>query len=238
MKQSSFADNIDADEINKFSKLASSWWDTTGKFKPLHQINPLRLNYINQHINLVNKTVLDVGCGGGILTESMSFRGAKVTGIDASFDVINAAKVHAKQSKLTVEYLHTTVENLLIQQPRQFDAITCLEMLEHVPNPQSVIDACFQLLKPGGLIFFSTINRNLISYFGAIVAAEHLLKMLPKGTHQYSKFIKPSELCGYMRSSGFEVMETIGMTYNPITQSYSLNQNNISINYIIRGRKM
>lgn len=238
MKQSEFTNNIDPDEIKKFSDLANNWWDTSGKFKPLHQINPLRLNYINQHINLVDKTVLDVGCGGGILCEGLSFRGAKVTGIDASNHIINVAKAHAQQSNLVINYLHTTIEDLLIQQPQQFDVITCLEMLEHVPNPQSVIDACFQLLKPDGVVFFATLNRNMFSYLGAIIAAEYLLKLLPKGTHQYSKFIKPSELCQYMRRAGFKVSETIGMTYNPITQSYSLNKNNININYIIKGVKI
>lgn len=231
------AQNIDENEIAKFEALASRWWDVNSEFKPLHQINPLRLNYIDERVALVGKTVLDVGCGGGILSESMARRGAFVTGIDMGEAPLSVARLHSLESGVEVNYRRITVEELAQEAPNRFDVVTCLEMLEHVPDPASVVKACHDLLKPGGTAFFATLNRNPKSYLFAIVGAEHILKLLPKGTHEYQKFIKPSELANHMRSSGLSVEGMTGMSYNPFTQHYFLKESDVSVNYLIYGRK-
>lgn len=228
--------NVDAQELGKFAALAHKWWDTNSEFKPLHDINPLRLNYIDQHALLAGKTVLDVGCGGGILSESMAVRGAKVTGIDLGEKALGVARLHQLESNVAIDYRCIAVEELAEQQAGMYDVVTCMEMLEHVPDPQSVVAACAALTKPGGQIFFSTLNRNPKSYLFAILGAEYVLNMLPKGTHEYEKFIKPSELSRWCRNAGLEVQEMIGMSYNPLNRKYSLNQD-ISVNYIIRTTK-
>ena len=229
--------NVDENEIAKFEALASRWWDPHSEFKPLHQINPLRVNYIDERVTLAGKKVLDVGCGGGLLTEAMAVRGAEVTGIDMGEAPLAVAKLHALEKNITVDYRQITVEALAQEMPQQFDVVTCLEMLEHVPDPQSVVNACYQLLKPSGQLFFATINRNPKSFLFAIVGAEYILNLLPKGTHEHSKFIKPSELSQFMRNSGLMVHDTTGMTYNPFLQTYRLNPKDISVNYLIYGSK-
>lgn len=228
--------NVDEQELGKFSALAHKWWDTNSEFKPLHDINPLRLNYIDQHALLAGKTVLDVGCGGGILSESMAVRGAHVTGIDLGEKALGVARLHQLESNVAVDYRCIAVEELAVQQAGTYDVVTCMEMLEHVPDPQSVVAACANLVKPGGQVFFSTLNRNPKSYLFAILGAEYVLNLLPKGTHEYEKFIKPSELSRWCRNAGLEVQEMIGMSYNPLTRTYALNQD-ISVNYIIRTVK-
>ena len=228
--------NVDPAEIAKFEALASRWWDKESEFKPLHDINPLRTNFIDGHAEIAGKKVLDVGCGGGILCESMSQRGAQVSGIDMGEAPLNIAKLHALESKLSISYQQITVEVLAEQQPESFDVVTCLEMLEHVPDPSSIIKACFNLCKPGGQVFFSTLNRNPKSFLMAVVGAEYLLKMLPKGTHDYKKFIRPSELAAWARQSGLSIGELVGMTYNPITKSYKLAQNT-DVNYLMQTSK-
>ncbi len=224
--------NVDPQEVRKFNALASRWWDSTSEFKPLHDINPLRLNYIDEHAGIAGKKVLDVGCGGGILSESMAFRGAEVTGIDMATAALSVAKLHLHESGAKVNYQQLSVEALASDQPETFDVVTCMELLEHVPDPSSVIKSCAELVKPGGDIFFSTLNRNAKSYLFAILGAEYILKMLPKGTHDYQKFIRPSELEEWVREAGLELKKITGMSYNPITKNYKLNQD-ISVNYLV-----
>ena len=228
--------NVDEVELNKFSNLAHKWWDKTSEFKPLHDINPLRLNYIDRAVTLKGKTVLDVGCGGGILSESMAERGAKVTGIDLGEKALKVAQLHSLESGVAVDYQLISVEKLAEQQPTSFDVVTCLEMLEHVPDPASVVAACAKLVKPGGQVFFSTINRNPKAYLFAVIGAEYVLNMLPRGTHDYTKFIKPSELASWMRLAGLSLNHQIGMSYNPITQHYWLGDD-VSVNYMMHTVK-
>ncbi|HEB54784.1 MAG TPA: bifunctional 2-polyprenyl-6-hydroxyphenol methylase/3-demethylubiquinol 3-O-methyltransferase UbiG [Gammaproteobacteria bacterium] len=228
--------NIDPQEIAKFEELASRWWDPQSEFKPLHDINPLRLDFIDQRVALSGKTVLDVGCGGGILSESMAQRGATVTGIDMGEAPLGVARLHQLESGVKVDYRQITAEELAAEKPHTYDVVTCLEMLEHVPNPASVIRACADLVKPDGHVFFSTINRNPKAYMFAIVGAEYLLKLLPKGTHDYSKFIKPSEMEGWIREAELSLREITGMSYNPLSQSYSLGYD-VSVNYLVYCQK-
>ena len=224
--------NIDPAEIAKFSEFAHRWWDPTSEFRPLHEINPLRLDYIDKQAPLAGKEVLDVGCGGGILAEAMAERGARVTGIDAAERPLKVAQLHLFESGRSVDYRLMTVEALAQERPQSYDMITCMELLEHVPDPRSTVDACARLLRPGGAAFFSTINRNPKSYMFAIIGAEYVLRLLPRGTHDYAKFLKPSELAAMCRTSGLEVTALIGMTYNPITQRYAL-ERNTDVNYIM-----
>jgi 2-polyprenyl-6-hydroxyphenyl methylase/3-demethylubiquinone-9 3-methyltransferase len=224
--------NVDNGELNKFAELAHKWWDKTSEFKPLHEINPLRLNYIDSATGLKGKTVLDVGCGGGILSESMAEKGAKVTGIDLGEKALKVAQLHSLESGVSVDYQLVSVETLAEQQPESFDVITCLEMLEHVPNPASIIAACAKLVKPQGHLFFSTINRNPKAYLFAVIGAEYVLNLLPRGTHDYEKFIKPSELASWARTQHLSLQGQIGMSYNPITQQYSLGADT-SVNYLM-----
>ena len=228
--------NADIEELNKFSELAHKWWDKTSEFKPLHDINPLRLNYINKAVPLNGKTVLDVGCGGGILSESMAMKGAQVTGIDLGEKALKVAQLHSLESGVEVSYRLVSVEELAAEQPESFDVVTCLEMLEHVPDPASVVRACAQLVKPGGHVFFSTINRNPKAYLLAVVGAEYVLNMLPRGTHDYAKFIKPSELASWARTAGLSLHHQVGMSYNPITQHYWLGDD-VSVNYLMHTIK-
>ena len=226
------AANVDQAEIKKFEDLASRWWDPESEFKPLHQINPLRLEYINKMVSLAGKTALDVGCGGGILAESMAAKGAKVTGLDMGEAPLKVAELHLLESGLEVDYMRLPVEQLAEQQPASFDVVTCMEMLEHVPDPSSVIRACAKLVKPGGHVFFSTLNRNPKSYLFAIVGAEYLLKLLPKGTHDFSKFIRPSEMGGWIREADLDLLDMIGLVYNPITKAYKLGSD-VDVNYMM-----
>ncbi len=228
--------NADQLELDKFSALAHKWWDPNSEFKPLHEINPLRLDYIDQRAQLNGKTVLDVGCGGGILSESMAGRGATVTGIDLAEKSLKVARLHLLESGAQVDYQNIAVETLATERPATFDVITCMEMLEHVPDPASIVRACAELVKPGGWVFFSTLNRNPKSYLFAILGAEYLLNLLPRGTHDYAKFIKPSELSRHARSAGLEINDVIGMTYNPITKVYKL-EHDTDVNYIITCRR-
>lgn len=228
--------NVDAAELNKFAELAHKWWDKNSEFKPLHEINPLRLNYINQATHLSGKTVLDVGCGGGILSESMAVKGANVTGIDLGEKALKVAQLHGLETGVVVNYRLTAVEQLAEEMPASFDVVTCMEMLEHVPNPASVILACSRLVKPGGSVFFSTINRNPKAYLFAVIGAEYVLNMLPRGTHDYAKFIKPSELSNWARNSDLSLVGSKGLSYNPVTQVYSLTDD-ISVNYMMQTVK-
>lgn len=228
--------NVSQEEVDKFNELAHKWWDEGGEFKPLHQINPLRLNFIHEKVNLKNKKVLDVGCGGGILSESMTKLGADVTGIDMGEKVINIAKLHALQSKLDIDYQCISLEALASKHGAIFDVITCMEMLEHVPEPSNIVSLCAKLLKPGGTLFMSTINRNIKAYLFAVIGAEYILKLLPRGTHDYEKFIKPSELIAWCRKENLNIKTLIGMTYNPITEVYKLGDD-VSVNYLIEVTK-
>lgn len=227
--------NVDPLELEKFSQLAHRWWDPNSEFKPLHEINPLRLDYIDRFAGLAGKAVLDVGCGGGILSESMAGRGAHVTGIDLGDKPLKVAKLHLLETGKQVSYRKIAVEDLAREQPHHYDVITCMEMLEHVPSPASIVRACAELAKPGGWIFFSTINRNPKSYLFAVIGAEYVLNLLPRGTHDYAKFIKPSELGRMAREAGLDVEDIIGMTYNPITKVYALGPDS-DVNYIMAYR--
>lgn len=229
-------DNVDAAEVAKFNALAARWWDPEGDFRPLHQINPLRLDWIRQGAQLSGRRVVDIGCGGGILTESMAEAGATVTGIDMAEGPLTVARLHQVESGVAVDYLQTTAEELAEQRPREFDVITCLEMLEHVPEPYEVIRSCHALVKPGGDVFFSTINRNPKSFVFAIVGAEYVLKLLPAGTHEYRKFIRPSELDAWARDAGLQLVSSIGLHYNPLTKVYSLGEN-LDVNYLMHFRR-
>jgi len=220
--------NADPAELEKFSRLASRWWDPQGEFRPLHEINPLRLGWIEGHARLDGKDVLDVGCGGGILTEAMARRGARVTGIDLSEKALSVAQLHLHESKLDIRYEKIAIEDC----GGEFDVVTCMELLEHVPDPASMVAACARLVRPGGHVFFSTINRNPKSYLFAVVGAEYVLGLLPKGTHDYQRFVKPSELAAWCRASGLSSDELIGMTYNPLTQRYSLGRD-CDVNYLL-----
>jgi len=223
--------NADPLELEKFNQLAHRWWDASSEFKPLHEINPLRLEYINRIVPLPGKSVLDVGCGGGILSESMAGMGAQVTGIDLGDKALQVAKLHLLESGKQVDYRKIAVEDLAEQNPGSFDLITCMEMLEHVPDPASTVRACAQLVKPGGHVFFSTLNRNPKSYLFAIIGAEYLLNLLPRGTHDYAKFIKPSELAQFCRNAGLSVTDICGMSYNPLNKIYSLGKDT-GVNYL------
>ncbi|MDZ4190007.1 MAG: bifunctional 2-polyprenyl-6-hydroxyphenol methylase/3-demethylubiquinol 3-O-methyltransferase UbiG [Hydrogenophaga sp.] len=229
--------NADPAELAKFSDLAHRWWDPESEFRPLHQINPLRLNWIDGIAGLSGKSVLDVGCGGGILSDSMARKGAQVTGIDLSVKALRVAQLHALEAGTrNVSYREISAEAIAVEQPGSFDVVTCMEMLEHVPDPASVVKACSELVKPGGWVFFSTINRNPKSFLFAIVGAEYVLQLLPKGTHEYAKMIRPSELAGYCRSADLELLEARGMEYNPLTRRYWLSQDT-SVNYMLATRK-
>jgi len=225
--------NADQAELDKFGELAHRWWDPNSEFKPLHDINPLRIDWIDQAISLAGKRILDVGCGGGLLSEGMAVRGANVTGIDLSEKPLGVARLHLLETGQKVDYRKISVEELAEQMPGEFDAVTCLEMLEHVPNPSSVITACARLVKPGGQVFLSTLNRNPKSYLFAVIGAEYVLQMLPKGTHDYARFIKPSELARWAKMANLEPEELVGMSYNPLTQKYSLGKDT-SVNYLMR----
>lgn len=225
------ADNFDPAEIRKFDELASRWWDTSGEFKPLHDINPIRLNFINEGSPLDGKRVLDVGCGGGILTESMARCGADVSGIDMGQAPLSVAKLHAMESELDIDYRHAMAEDLVQDEAGQYDVVTCMEMLEHVPDPSSVIRACRDLVKPGGTVYFSTINRNPKSYLFAIVGAEYVLRLLPRGTHDYDKFIRPSELDHWASTAELELASIAGYTYNPFLKIFS-RSTDVTVNYM------
>ena len=227
-----YTKNIDPAEIKKFDDLASRWWDENGEFKPLHEMNPLRLNFINMGSPLENTKVCDVGCGGGILTESMAKCGATTTGIDMGKAPLSVARLHALESELEINYQQITAEEFAEQNQAQFDVVTCMEMLEHVPDPASIISACFKLVKPGGSVYFSTINRNPKSYLFAIVGAEYVMKMLPRGTHDYARFIKPSELDHWARNANLELQNIKGISYNPFTSMFSQSQD-VDINYTV-----
>lgn len=234
--------NVNKEEIAKFEKVASQWWDLTGDFKPLHQLNPLRVQFICQHVSesntqLFNKAVIDVGCGGGILSESLAKLGAKVTGIDMGTEPLNVAKLHALDSGLSIDYQKITAEEKAIEAHESFDFVTCMEMLEHVPDPSSIINACASLVKPGGLVFFSTLNKNIKSYLLAIVAAEKLFKLVPDGTHDHDKFIKPSQLISWAEASDLKCIDASGIHYNPITENHKLT-NNLDVNYILCFQKI
>ncbi len=228
--------NSDPQELAKFSELAHRWWDPNSEFKALHDINPLRLDWINKSTALQGKRVLDVGCGGGLLSEGMAERGASVTGIDLGDKALAVARLHLLESGRQVEYRKIAVEELAIEQPGTFDVVTCMEMLEHVPDPASIVKACATLVKPAGTVFFSTISRNLRAYLQAVIGAEYVLNLLPRGTHDYAKLIRPAELAHYCRDGGLQVGEIIGMGYNPLTKIYSLN-NDPRVNYLMRTVK-
>ena len=229
--------NVDPQEIAKFEALASRWWDRSSEFKPLHEINPLRANYIDEHSPVAGKRLVDVGCGGGILAEAMAQRGADVTGIDMGEAPLSVAELHKVESGVEVDYQLSTAEQLAAREPESFDIVCCLEMLEHVPDPAAVIAACATLAKPGAALYFSTINRNPKAFAFAIVGAEHILQLLPAGTHEYAKFIKPSELGSWIRDAGLLLQDMTGLTYNPLTQRYKLNPRDVGMNYMVSAVK-
>ncbi|MBC8518959.1 MAG: bifunctional 2-polyprenyl-6-hydroxyphenol methylase/3-demethylubiquinol 3-O-methyltransferase UbiG [Gammaproteobacteria bacterium] len=231
------ADNVDSEEIAKFEALAHRWWDRDSEFKPLHEINPLRLDYIERYTPINGMRILDVGCGGGILSEGMARAGGTVTGIDMGEAPLSVARLHLLESKLDVDYQQITVEELAEKEPGNYDIVTCMEMLEHVPNPASVVDACSRLVKADGHLFFSTINRNLKSYMMAIIGAEYILNLLPKGTHDHDKFIKPAELEQWARAVDLSMDDLTGMSYNPLTMTYSLGKN-VDVNYFAHARPL
>ncbi len=228
--------NVDPNEVAKFEALATSWWDTEGESKPLHEINPLRLSFIESKCKLNDKNIIDVGCGGGILSEALAISGAQVTGIDMGKRPLDIARLHALEAELTIDYQQITAEQKAEQAAETFDVITCMEMLEHVPDPVSVIKACAQLVKPGGDVFFSTLNRHPKAYLFAVVGAEYLLNMLPKGTHDYKRFIRPSEMASWCRQAGLEVSDITGLSYNPLTKTYSLGED-VKVNYLMHCHK-
>lgn len=229
--------NVDPAEISKFEALAARWWDPHSEFRPLHEINPLRLDYVDRIAGLAGKKVLDVGCGGGILAESMAIRGAQVTGIDLGEMPLKVAELHTLESGVEVKYRRVAAETLAAECPACFDIVTCMEMLEHVPDPSSVIAACAQLVKPGGYVFFSTLNRNPKSYLLAIIGAEYLLGWLPRGTHDYARFIRPSELGRWIRAAELELIQLTGLTYNPFLGVYRLNAQDLDVNYLVACRR-
>jgi 2-polyprenyl-6-hydroxyphenyl methylase/3-demethylubiquinone-9 3-methyltransferase len=229
--------NVDHSEIAKFEALAARWWDGEGEFRPLHEINPLRANWIDEHSPVHDRCLLDVGCGGGILAEAMARRGARVTGIDMGEAPLSVARLHRLESGVEVDYRQCTAEQLAEERPGEFDIVCCLEMLEHVPDPAGVIRACATLARPGGSLYFSTINRNPKAYLFAIVGAEHLLRLLPAGTHDYEKFIRPSEMALWLREAGLQLESMTGLTYNPLTKRYRLVEEDVSVNYMLRASK-
>ena len=231
------APNVDPSEVAKFEALASRWWDRNSEFKPLHDINPLRANWIDSLAPVAEQTILDVGCGGGILCEALAQRGAVVTGIDMGEAPLAVGNLHKLESGVEVDYQKSTAEDFALKQREAFDTVTCLEMLEHVPDPSSVVKACADMTKPGGTVFFSTINRNPKSYLFAVIGVEYVLRMLPKGTHEYSKFIRPSELGQWIREAGLDIDQMTGLLYNPITKTYKLDQRDVDVNYMICARK-
>ncbi len=230
--------NVDHAEVSKFEELASRWWDPHSEFKPLHEINPLRLDYIDRRAGLDGKRVLDVGCGGGILAESMAAHGAQVTGIDMGLAPLEVARLHLLETGQQVDYRHGSAEELAVEQPGHYDLVTCMEMLEHVPDPSSVVRACAQLVRPGGKVFLSTINRNPKSYLFAILGAEYLLRLLPKGTHDYAKFIRPSELARWTRAADLETQDITGLTYNPLSGVYRLDPRDVDVNYMVATQRI
>ena len=229
--------NVDPNEIRKFEELASRWWDRNSEFKPLHDINPLRANWIDSLAPVAEQRILDVGCGGGILCEALAQRGATVTGIDMGEAPLAVGNLHSLESGVSVTYEQSTAEDYATSHAEAFDTVTCLEMLEHVPDPSSVVAACAAMTKPGGTLFFSTINRNPKSYLLAIIGVEYVLRMLPKGTHEYRKFIRPSELGQWIRDAGLEIDQMTGLLYNPITKTYKLDERDVDVNYMIYARK-
>jgi 2-polyprenyl-6-hydroxyphenyl methylase/3-demethylubiquinone-9 3-methyltransferase len=230
--------NVNFDEIEKFEKVASQWWDLTGDFKPLHQINPLRLQFIIQHIeNVFDKKMIDVGCGGGILSESLAKLGANVTGIDMGDEPLNIAKLHSLESNVKVDYQKITAEEKALECPETFDVVTCMEMLEHVPDPASIIAACASMVKPNGFVFFSTLNKSIMSYLMAIIAAEKVLKIVPDGTHDHKSFIRPSTLIAWAEDNNLKCIDTAGIHYNPITENHKLTSN-LDVNYILCFQKV
>lgn len=228
--------NVDPRELAKFGDLAHRWWDPNSEFRPLHEINPLRLEWIDGHVGLDGKRVLDVGCGGGILAEAMAARGAIVTGIDLSEKPLGVARLHLYESGLKVEYRQVAAEELAVEMPAAFDVVTCMEMLEHVPDPASTVRACAELVKPGGTVFFSTINRNPKAYLFAVIGAEYILNLLPRGTHDYARFIRPAELARHAREAGLQNEEIIGLHYNPFTKQFSLGPGS-DVNYLMRTQR-
>ena len=229
--------NADPAELHKFSEPASRWWDRNSEFRPLHEINPLRLEWIDEHANLSDKRVLDVGCGGGILSESMAHKGADVLGIDLADPALTVARLHALETNVKIKYRKVAAEDCAVEMPHSFDVVTCLEMLEHVPCPGSIVAACAAMVRPGGRVFFSTINRNAKAWLLAIVGAEQVLKLLPKGTHEFDRFIRPAELAAFCRPAGLRIDEIIGLTYNPLNKTYRL-EDDISVNYMMAATRI